>query len=85
LAIDGGGRYPALDLSPRIRMERTLAALLSQLVSLSTHQPVLMTFEDAHWIDPSSMFEGDCGYRRLFEQLDLLTSLVYLRLRRGDR
>jgi hypothetical protein len=29
LAIDGGGRYPALDLSPRIRMERTLAALLS--------------------------------------------------------
>jgi predicted ATPase/class 3 adenylate cyclase len=54
LAIDGGGRYPVLELSPRIRMERTLAALLSQLVGLSARQPVLMTFEDAHWIDPSS-------------------------------
>jgi hypothetical protein len=27
----------------------------------------------------ASMFEGDCGYRRLFEQVDLLTSLVCLR------
>jgi class 3 adenylate cyclase/predicted ATPase len=54
LAIDGGGRYPPLGLAPRIRMEGTLAALLSQLVGLSAHQPVLMTFEDAHWIDPSS-------------------------------
>jgi hypothetical protein len=33
----------------------------------------------------ASMFEGDCGYRRLFEQVDLLTSLVCLPLRRGDR
>jgi class 3 adenylate cyclase len=33
LAIDGGGRYPPLGLAPRIRMERTLAALLSQLVA----------------------------------------------------
>jgi class 3 adenylate cyclase len=54
LGIDGGKRYPALDLSPRVRMERTLAALLSQLVSLSARQPVLVTLEDAHWIDPSS-------------------------------
>ena len=54
LGIDGGNRYPALELSPRNRMERTLAALLSQLVNRSVRQPVLMTFEDAHWIDPSS-------------------------------
>jgi class 3 adenylate cyclase/predicted ATPase len=54
LGIDGGGRYPPLGLSPRVRMERTLAALLSHLVNLSARQPVLMIFEDAHWIDPSS-------------------------------
>jgi predicted ATPase/class 3 adenylate cyclase len=54
LGIDGGERYPALELSPAIRMEQTLAALLSHLVSLSARQPVLMIFEDAHWIDPSS-------------------------------
>ena len=54
LGIDGGKRYAALDLSPRVRMERTLAALLSQLVRLSARQPVLVTFEDVHWIDPSS-------------------------------
>lgn len=54
LAIDGGERYPPLGVAPRIRMEWTLAALLSQLVGLSARRPVLMTFEDAHWIDPSS-------------------------------
>lgn len=54
LRIDGGERYPPLDLSPRSRMERTLAALFSQLVRLSAQQPVLVTFEDAHWIDPST-------------------------------
>lgn len=54
LGIDGGDRFPPLRLSPRIRMERTLTALTSQLVSLSAQQPVLMIFEDAHWIDPSS-------------------------------
>jgi class 3 adenylate cyclase/predicted ATPase len=54
LGIAGGQRYPALELSPRIRMERTLAALLSRLVSLSKRRPLLIIFEDAHWIDHSS-------------------------------
>ena len=45
LAIDGGARYPPLNLPPRIRMERTLAAFLSQLTGLSARQPVLMTLE----------------------------------------
>jgi class 3 adenylate cyclase/predicted ATPase len=54
LGIDGGTRYPPIELSPRARMERTLAALFGQLVRLSARQPVLVTFEDAHWIDPST-------------------------------
>jgi predicted ATPase len=54
LGIAGGQHYPALDLSPAIRMERTLAALLSRLVSRSERQPLLIIFEDAHWFDHSS-------------------------------
>jgi predicted ATPase len=77
LAIDGGGRYPALNLSPRIRMERTLAALLSQLVILSTRQPVLMTFEDAHWIDPSSHE----AMQQIIERLQTLPILLIVTAR----
>ena len=77
LGIDGGKRFPALELSPRIRMERTLAALLSQLVSLSKRQPVLVTFEDAHWIDPSS----HQGLQQAIERLQTLPILLVVTAR----
>jgi predicted ATPase len=32
-----------------------LAALLAQLDGLAREQPVLMLFEDLHWIDPTSL------------------------------
>ncbi len=54
LGIDGGDRYPPLQLSARVRMQRTLSAINAQLVSWCSRQPVLTVFEDAHWIDPSS-------------------------------
>jgi class 3 adenylate cyclase/predicted ATPase len=54
LGIAGSQYYPALDVSPGIRMERTLAVLLSRLVSLSERGPLLIIFEDAHWFDHSS-------------------------------
>jgi class 3 adenylate cyclase/predicted ATPase len=47
--------YPALDLTPQIRKQRTLEALARQLELLTRRQPVLMIFEDAHWIDPTSL------------------------------
>ena len=34
---------------------KTLDALIAQLEALSRFNPVLMIFEDAHWIDPTSM------------------------------
>ena len=49
------GRYPALELAPEQRRQRTLEALTSQLAELARQQPVLMIFEDAHWIDPTSL------------------------------
>jgi len=54
LSLSGGERFPPLDLSPQRKKERTLAALLRQLQALVRRQPVLMIFEDLHWIDPTS-------------------------------
>jgi class 3 adenylate cyclase/DNA-binding response OmpR family regulator/tetratricopeptide (TPR) repeat protein len=42
-------------LSPQKRKERTLAALLAQIVSIASKQPVLAIVEDAQWVDPSSL------------------------------
>jgi class 3 adenylate cyclase/predicted ATPase len=53
-SLSGGERFPPLDLSPQRKKERTLAALLRQLQALARRQPVLMIFEDLHWIDPTS-------------------------------
>ena len=53
LSLPNDGRYPALDLAPHQRRQRTLDALISQVAARSN--PVLMVFEDAHWTDPSSL------------------------------
>ncbi|MGA2314585.1 MAG: adenylate/guanylate cyclase domain-containing protein [Xanthobacteraceae bacterium] len=55
LSLPNDGRYPALDLAPELRRQRTLEALTSQLAELAGRQPVLMIFEDAHWVDPTSL------------------------------
>jgi len=54
LSLSGGERFPPLDLSPQRKKERTLSALLRQLLALARRQPVFMIFEDLHWIDPTS-------------------------------
>ena len=55
LSLPNDGRYPALDLTPQQRRQRTLEALTAQLAGLARQQPVLMIFEDAHWTDPTSL------------------------------
>jgi predicted ATPase len=55
LSLPNDGRYPALELTPEQRRQRTLEALTSQLAGLTARNPVLMIFEDAHWTDPSSL------------------------------
>ena len=55
LSLPNDGRYPALDLAPPQRRQKTLEALTSQLAELAGRQPVLMIFEDAHWTDPTSL------------------------------
>ena len=55
LSLPTGDRYPPLDLAPERQKELTLRALLDQLESLAATQPVLAVYEDAHWIDPSTL------------------------------
>jgi class 3 adenylate cyclase/predicted ATPase len=55
LAIPASDRCPAPALSPQALKERTLAALLAQLEGLADRRPTLLLFEDAHWIDPTSL------------------------------
>ena len=64
LSLPNDGRYPALELAPQQRRQRTLEALVSQMTlealvsqieALTRQKPVLMIFEDAHWTDPTSL------------------------------
>jgi hypothetical protein len=55
LSLPNDGRYRTLDLTPQQRRQRTLEALTAQLAGLASQHPVLMIFEDVHWIDPTSL------------------------------
>jgi predicted ATPase len=55
LSLPNDGRYPTLELEPQQRRQKTLEALTAQLEALSQSHPVLMIFEDVHWIDPTSL------------------------------
>ena len=55
LSLPNDGRYPALDLTPAQRRQRTMEALIAQIEALARQNPLLMIFEDAHWTDPTSL------------------------------
>ena len=54
LGLPTGDRYPPLDLTPQRQKQRTLEVLVDQLEGLAAGQQVLMTYEDVHWIDPTT-------------------------------
>ena len=45
---------PPLDITPQRKKEKTFEALVRQVDGLAQQQPVLIMFDDIHWIDPSS-------------------------------
>jgi DNA-binding response OmpR family regulator/class 3 adenylate cyclase/predicted ATPase len=55
LSVPCGERYPVPNLSARHRKQRTLEALVTQLAGLASERPILAVFEDAHWMDPTSL------------------------------
>jgi class 3 adenylate cyclase/predicted ATPase len=65
LSLPNDGRYPKEELEPRERRQRMLEALVAQLASLAEKRPVLMVFEDVHWIDPTSLEALDRAIDRI--------------------
>ncbi len=55
LSIPTGERYPLADMSAQKRKEKTSEALMAQLEGLTAQQPLLMIYEDVHWIDSTSL------------------------------
>ncbi len=59
------GRYGNVEHNPRRRREETFEALQQQLTALARKKPVLMIFEDLHWIDPTTQELLDLFVRRI--------------------
>ena len=77
LSILNDGRYPALELVPQQRRQRTLDALTSQLAELARQRPVLMVVEDAHWVDPTSLE----AFGRAMDRIKTLPALLIVTFR----
>jgi class 3 adenylate cyclase len=69
-------RYPPFNLSPQKQKEKTLVALAGQIESLARRQPVLMIYEDVHWLDATSQEALDLLVPRL-RGLPLLMIVTY--------
>jgi class 3 adenylate cyclase/predicted ATPase len=54
LGVSTGERYPLPEMTPQRQKQRTLEVLVEQLEGLAGEEPVLFTYEDAHWIDPTT-------------------------------
>jgi class 3 adenylate cyclase/tetratricopeptide (TPR) repeat protein len=66
----------AMDYSPQRKKEKTLEALLRYVVGAARRQPVLLIFEDVHWIDPTSREWLDLAIRQI-RQLPLLVFVTF--------
>jgi class 3 adenylate cyclase/predicted ATPase/energy-coupling factor transporter ATP-binding protein EcfA2 len=59
LAVPLDERYDESELTPQQRRDKTIDAMINQVIALSQRRPVLFVLEDAHWIDPTT--EGLLG------------------------
>lgn len=54
LSMPTGERYPPLELSPQQQKDATVVALVNHFLGLAREMPLVIAFEDLHWIDPTS-------------------------------
>ena len=54
LSVPTNSRYPQLSYSPRQQKRLVLHELEARIIKLATKTPLLIVFEDMHWIDPST-------------------------------
>ena len=55
MGLGGESRYGELGLTPAQQRMQTMLALARLLVQQTRDRPVLLLFEDLHWIDPTSL------------------------------
>ncbi len=48
-------RFPPMQLSAGLQKQKTIEAMIAQIKALSAKRPVQIRFEDAHWVDPTSL------------------------------
>jgi predicted ATPase len=77
LSLSNDGRHPAPDADPQQRRQRTLEALITQIAGLAIQYPVLMIFDDVHWIDPTSLEALD----RMVDRIKALPVLIVITFR----
>jgi class 3 adenylate cyclase/predicted ATPase len=77
LSLPNDGRYPALELAPEQRRQKTLAALGLQLEAITRASPVLIILEDAQWGDPTSLE----AFGRTVDQIRSLRVLLIVTFR----
>src|SRR6516165_3568375 len=65
-----------LTLSPQRKREKLFEAMLNQLEAEARRRPVLMVFEDAHWIDPTSRELMDLTIDRV-RHLPMLLAITF--------
>jgi len=76
LSLPNAGALPEVNLSPQRKKEKTFEALLGLLEDLSRKRPVLMVFEDVHWIDPTSRELLDLTIERI-RQFPILLIITF--------
>ena len=55
MSVSGERRYGNMELTPQQLRQRTIEAMIEQILALSRRRSVYVLIEDAHWIDPSMM------------------------------
>ena len=78
LAVDGGERYPPLDLSPDAHKSKTFEFLEQRICDQALKQPVLLILEDLHWCDPTTLELLD---RLILDRVQSLPILILLTFR----
>ncbi|MBI4538387.1 MAG: AAA family ATPase [Gemmatimonadetes bacterium] len=77
LGVPYTGRYPELELGPQKQRELTIETLIATLLRLTEARPLVLTVEDLHWSDPSSLELLD----RLVERVSEARLLLILTFR----
>lgn len=76
LSIPVAHRYPSLNLSAQRQKEKTIEAVVDYLFAPADEGPLLVVFEDLHWMDPSSLQLLDRCIERA-HKLPVLIALTY--------